>query len=79
MPGDRDSLGIWTVYDHPCDYPDLYVARLFTVGPGGVTTATAQIAASTDLDVLREALADRGLVKLDRFPEDDPATLETWL
>lgn len=28
-------LSIWTVYDHPLDFPNEYVARRFTVGTSG--------------------------------------------
>ena len=30
---------MWTVYDHPSDYPDAYLARMHEV-PGGPTALT---------------------------------------
>lgn len=74
-----DALAMWTVYDHPSDYPDKYVARLFLVGRGG-TEATASIIIAPSLEVLRKTLlVDMGLHRLDRSPGDDANIVETWL
>lgn len=68
------GLPIWVVYDHPNDFPNIYVARLW-VG----LRATEEFIVSPDLEGLRDVLIGRGLVKLDRMEGDDPAILETWL
>lgn len=54
------KLGIWTVYDHPRDYPDTYVARLHVVEAGG-SRPTDEIIRSTDLEALRAEMLRRGL------------------
>lgn len=72
------SLEMWTVYDHPTDYPDGYVVRLFLVdgaGPRPTTTAFR----SDDLAKLRAEMVARGLTCLMRDPSDDPKIVETWL
>jgi hypothetical protein len=69
---------MWTVYDHPRDNPQHYVARLFYVGKQG-SIATAISFASTNLDELRARLEDLGLIRLHRDPKDDPVIMETWL
>jgi hypothetical protein len=67
------SLAIWVVYDHPRDYPDSFVARQWTLDkPTGI------VIESVSLPVLREHFALRGLVCMDRAPEDDPVIVETW-
>ena len=68
------ELPIWVVYERPSDFPNCYVARLW-IGE----TPTDELIAATDVDDIRNALAERGLVKLDRHPQDDPRILETWL
>jgi hypothetical protein len=75
---------MWTVYDHPLDNPQNYVARLWLCGPEG-PRATQHVLADPDLDALREqvrASAARlgvGVVRIARTPDDDPVILETWL
>jgi hypothetical protein len=73
------TLGIWTVFDRPSDYPDKYVARRFDVDANG-PRATESIIIMDDLDKLREMLAfEMRLTCLDRLPQDDPKIVEVWL
>lgn len=68
-------ISIWTVYDHPRDYPHSYVARLFHG-----EKPTHSVIVSPDLKRLREILlVDMGLTCMSRSSHDDPAILETWL
>lgn len=73
------ALAMWTVYDHPTDYPEKYVARRFEVDRSG-PKPTDSIIIAPDLDSLRAILAlDLHLVCLARSEEDDPKIVETWL
>lgn len=68
----------WTIYDHPSDYPEHFVAREFLIVPGGARP-TPSVMVSTDLEWLRTTLlVDFGMVSLARSPEDDPTIVETW-
>lgn len=69
-----EPLYIWTVYDHPSDFPDNFVARKFALDK-----PTAEILVSDNIYKLRVALKCMGLVCLTRAPEDDPKIVETWL
>lgn len=74
-----DGLAVWTIYDHPLDFPDSYVARQWLVGETGLQ-ATANVVQSQDLEVLRTMmLVDLGLTCLPRSPEDDPKVVESWV
>jgi len=73
-----EALDIWTVYDHPSDMPDKFVARRFVVDATG-PRATKDVLASPDLAALREGLEMLGLTPLARSPEDDPKIVESWL
>lgn len=64
------GLSIWTVYDHPKDFPDYFVARRCVAYAKGVKT-TNDIVQSTDLNRLRAVLTLKGLTVLHR----DPATI----
>ena len=72
------KLAMWTVYDHPTDFPHCYVARRFEISAEGAK-ATNSAMVGTDLGKLRDALAEMGLTPLNRNPEDDPKIVETWL
>jgi hypothetical protein len=73
-----ELLSIWTVYDHPNDYPNCFVARRFEVNASG-PVATTDIVCHGDLDTLRRAMVRRGLTALCRSPGDDPKIVESWL
>jgi hypothetical protein len=68
------ALVTWTIYDHPKDFPDLFVARKF-VGEMPASEAYAHSA----IEPLRELMRGFGLVCLARSPSDDPAIVETWI
>jgi hypothetical protein len=67
-------LSMWTVYDHPSDYPDKYVARCFSG-----EQPTSSIIIAENLEVIRYILClEMGLTR-QRSPEDDPKIVEVWL
>jgi hypothetical protein len=70
------DLPIWVVYDHPTDFPNAFVARLW-IG----LEATAEVLISDSLDEVRAMVAARypGAVCVARADGDDPKILETWL
>ncbi len=70
-----DGVPIWVVYDHPRDYPNNYVARLWLN-----ESPTTMHMISPDLELLRREINRRGAtVKLMPLPGDDPVILETWM
>lgn len=66
-------LPIWVVYDHPRDYPEDFVARLFIWDK-----ATTKTLKASTLGELRTLLPG-GLTRLERNPQDNPVIVETWL
>ena len=73
------TLAIWTVYRHPSDYPDKFVARRFDVDGEGARP-TASIIIASDLETLRGILElELHLTCLDRHPADEPQIVECWL
>ncbi len=72
------TLAVWTVYDHPSDYPDRYVARCFERDADGVRP-TGNVLLSTSLDMIRSSLRNVGLTRMARQPDDDPNIIETWM
>jgi hypothetical protein len=73
-----DALPMWTVYAHPLDYPDSFVARRFLVDANG-SVSTDDIMREDALDVLRARLMRLGLTCITRSPQDEPQIVETWL
>lgn len=72
------ELPMWTVYNHPRDFPSQFVARKHFVGAAG-TRATTEILKADDIASLRQMLAVQRLVPIQRDPSDDPVIMETWL
>lgn len=70
-------LEIWTVYEHPRDYPDKYVARK-SLATHPEPTRTDDMFTADSLNEVR-ALLPPGLYCFHRSPEDDPAIVEIWL
>lgn len=73
----NDDLHVWTVYDHPHDYPNSFVARLFIVR-GGADYATNQVIEAATLDELHAQLPP-GLYRMPRDPMDDEKIMEVWI
>jgi hypothetical protein len=69
----RGVLNIWTVFDHPRDYPNGFIARRFELDQPTQDAFTGQ------LDAIRDALMRCGLYRLKRNDADHPSVLETWL
>ena len=73
-------LTMWTIYDHPVDWPDWYVAREFTISGGpDDPVASDSVLLHRHLEPIRDFLRRKGLVCLMRNPEDHPNVVETWL
>ena len=73
---------MWTVYDHPTDYPDCFVARKFLITSGGGAWATNEIVTATTLAAIRKAVQAVMPHVVDCFPRDesdDPKIVECWL
>ena len=80
LQGAAQSLGqllIWTIYDHPADYPEWFVARPLIIRPKTAGPVPMHLIAK-DLDTLRTLLPD-GLTRLGRQTDDDPVILEVWV
>lgn len=76
----RGVLNIWTIYDHPRDFPHNYVARRFEVGKRskGTPTVTDDIVQG-ELQMLRESFRHCGLTCLMRSEHDESHIVESWL
>jgi hypothetical protein len=71
------EMMMWVVYDHPLDYPQKYVARLWNIN-GDHPAATNVIALADTLVEIRQMLPE-GLSRLERFDGDDECIVEVWL
>jgi hypothetical protein len=72
-----NTLKLWTVYEHPRDYPTKYVARCTEIGDGQPWVHEEALVADT-LDELRAQLPP-GLHRLPRDEADAPVIVEVWL
>jgi hypothetical protein len=72
-----EAPSIWTVYDHPRDYPAKFVARRTAIH-AGAACPTNDMFVADNIHELR-LLLPPGLYRLPRHPKDDPVILEVWL
>lgn len=69
---------LWTIYAHPRDYPEGYVAREWIVnGQGSEYPGPARY--RPDLEAARAAVPPQFDHRLVRNPDDDPSVVETWI
>lgn len=73
----RNVLAIWTVYDHPKDFPHSYVARRCEVNSGGLQQ-TGDVMLG-ELSMIRASFAHAGLTCLARNQDDEAHIVESWL
>jgi len=69
----KKKLELWTIYKHPLDYPNEFVARKFILDK-----PTSEIKTSDTIETLR-LLLPMGLTRIERNPGDDPVIVETWI
>lgn len=75
-----NALEMFTIYDHPIDFPDSFaVVQSFATG-GKIRRGLTWSGAPT-LEEARDWIltARPGLVCLTRHPDDDAVIVETWL
>jgi hypothetical protein len=72
------EITIYTIYDHPIDYPSRYVLRKSFI-KGGQIKVDTEVKLYEDLGILREEMVDLGLAYIPRSPEDEDCILECWL
>ena len=79
MTEDDVFLPMWTVYENPSDYPNLFVARRFDLVRGEPEPrATGNVLAASSLFELRGMLPI-GLRRIPRLHEDEPQVVEVWI
>jgi hypothetical protein len=74
------TLYLYTVYNHPSDYPDHVVVRRHVILEKGISKPEADLFFKADTwQEVRTEMYDRGLVSLGRNHGDDPKILETYI
>lgn len=68
------AFTLWTIYDHPRDFPDCFVARKYHIGG-----PTSHVIMRQSLEELRTMLCQMGFVRIPRDDNDDPVIVETWI
>lgn len=75
-----DTLSVYTIYDHPSDYPDCFVCRRSEPHGQPVAHVVAKevVGVGDTLEQCRETLPE-GLFMIPRQPNDDPVIVECWV
>lgn len=72
------DLVMYTIYDHPKDYPQNFVVREWRITALGLYH-TENRWLYESLEAARQPLENRGLVCVVRQEKDDPVIIETWM
>jgi len=72
------DLEMWTIYMNPSDHPGQFVARKFVIGSGSYVP-TEDMMIDPSITPIRNAMEEKGLVRIVRDRDDDPVILEVWL
>lgn len=75
---DDAVLVMWTLYDHPHDIPDSFVARKWLVTRQG-ERPTGEIVRADTAQAIYEHFRNQGLGWIERHPDDDPKIMGTFL
>ncbi len=79
-----NELDMWTVYDHPTDYPHDFIARRHVLRTGvpldkPMAEPTGDTIRSGDIELIRAQLRGAGLTCIPRMDGDEPQIVEVWL
>lgn len=69
---------MFSIYDHPSDFPESFVVRPWYIGPGNVTPSLTCWTAKT-LEAARRLVPSSADFLLARELDDDPKIIETWV
>lgn len=77
----RPSVLFFTIYDHPADYPEHFVARSWLVEASGQVMSGADDVETFDtLEAARASVLASGCrYCLERDLSDDPKIVESWV
>ena len=74
-----EPMKVYTIYDHPTDYPEHFVVRTWLILPGEPEPqATKECSLATSLEEA-QSFVPEGLVAIPRSPGDDEPIVETWM
>lgn len=76
-----EYLSMYTLYDHPSDFPDFYVVRRWQIGPNKEVIPDEEIfLKSKNLSFVHDTMESvHGRIFLSRNEEDDPCIMGTYL
>jgi hypothetical protein len=73
-----NSVSVYTIFDHPKDFPDVFVCRRFeSLGDPPRVLAREVVGTGKTLEEVRRCLP-KGLVWMPPSGWDDPKIVETW-
>lgn len=78
---ERVKMKMYTIYDHPIDFPEEFVVRAWRIIEGSLDPIPDQniFIKHKDLECIRKELFDMGLVCIPRSESDSPGIVETWI
>lgn len=73
------ELPIYTIYDHPSDYPEHFVVRKCTVTDGAVIMDEKLHLQSNSIEMIHRILQSEGLIFMPRSKNDDAVIIGNYI
>lgn len=73
------TMPMITIYDHPSDYPDVYVGRIWEIGRPGTNGPTNIVITRPSLQELRDDIMQNGFTVGFADAQDDACIVESWI
>ncbi len=74
------SLPIYTIYDHPTDYPEHFVVRRAVINNEGNIIPDEKLHLQTNsLEMIHAIMQSDGLVFMGKHPNDDEKIIGTYI
>jgi hypothetical protein len=74
-----DSLVVWTIYDHPADFPAHWVVRCWTTASGDSEPRPSSVGVPHLSLASARASIPEGLVRIPRSEDDVRCVVESWI
>jgi hypothetical protein len=71
-------MEMFVVYERPRDYPDKFVLRRWSIGPGSAEGDADWFVLGETLDDVRAAVPQH-CIRVGRSPHDEPQIVESWV
>jgi hypothetical protein len=79
IENEKPRFTLYIVYKSPVEYPGKYIARRWIINDFNMPEGRDVVAVSDNLTVVRQAMENWGLTRIERDASDEPEIVESWV